>query len=135
MSFRYNGDPSESTITEVRFLIGDTTEASAEFQDEEIAYLLAQHNDVVLEAAINALEQLASKWAKEPSFSLEGASVSYESVARSYQERANELRTDKGRNSLSAVWEKPVDQTGAERDYLFSIGMDDHIGTTASEQA
>lgn len=45
MSFSYSGDPSESTLDECRFLLGDTNKDAPIMQDEEIEYLINQSND------------------------------------------------------------------------------------------
>ena len=40
MAFTWTGDPSASTLETIRWLIGDTVEASAKFQDAEINYAM-----------------------------------------------------------------------------------------------
>jgi hypothetical protein len=54
----YNG-PSNSDADAVRFLIDDRDEASAFFNDDEIAFLLTEHGDKY-RAAAAACEQLAA---------------------------------------------------------------------------
>lgn len=64
MTFTYTGNPRTNTTDEVRFLLNDVTSATAQFTDEEIAYLLSRHTEPVLCAAIGA-EAMAAKYALE----------------------------------------------------------------------
>jgi len=50
----YSGDPSLNSRDAVRFLIGDTVEAAAIFQDEEIDWLLTQNTNIYFAAALGA---------------------------------------------------------------------------------
>jgi hypothetical protein len=43
MSWSYSGNPKESPIDEVRFLVGDTNEREPIMQDEEIQYLIDEY--------------------------------------------------------------------------------------------
>lgn len=62
MSFSYSGNPADSTLDEVRFLIRDTVASSKEFEDEEILYMLAQKGNP-RSAAVLALKTLAAQYA------------------------------------------------------------------------
>ncbi len=61
MGFNYSGDPSNSNLDAVRFLIGDTT-SPGDLQDAEIIYLVAAYATVGL-AALAATRTLVSKFA------------------------------------------------------------------------
>lgn len=54
----YTDDPKNVPSDAVRFLIGDTNNASLQVTDNEIAYLLAEEGDVVMRAAARAAEGL-----------------------------------------------------------------------------
>ena len=43
MSWNYSGNPADSTLDEVRFLIGDTDANAPIMQDEEIGYLITEY--------------------------------------------------------------------------------------------
>lgn len=43
MSWSYSGNPQNSLLDEIRFLVGDTNEAEPILQDEEIQYLIEEH--------------------------------------------------------------------------------------------
>ena len=45
MSWSYSGDPQNSRLDECRFLLGDTNEAEAILQDEEIMYIISSVGD------------------------------------------------------------------------------------------
>jgi len=65
MAFTYAGDPANSNLEEVRFLIGDTVEGErTSLNDAEITYQLAQDsNDIMLTAyhcALNRQSKVAN---------------------------------------------------------------------------
>lgn len=62
MSFSYSGNPANSDLDAVRFLIQDIVVSTKEFEDEEILYLLATKGSV-RSAAVLALKTLAAKYA------------------------------------------------------------------------
>ena len=43
MSWTYSGNPANSKLDEMRFVIGDTNESSPIMQDEEIEYLITEY--------------------------------------------------------------------------------------------
>ena len=45
MSWTYSGNPSDSQLSEIRFIIGDTNEAEPIMQDEEIEYLITEYGN------------------------------------------------------------------------------------------
>lgn len=86
--FTYTGDPSVSTRDKVRFLIGDTEEATAHFQDEEITYLISEWGDAY-SAAQAAAEILAGRYAHKAQSS---KSVGDLSISESYSSASAEFR-------------------------------------------
>jgi hypothetical protein len=81
MTFTYSGRPGTDTIAErldaVRFLIGDTVEASANMQDEEIYFLLDQEADSVWGAAALGADTMMTKYADLASYSVGDLSIQY----------------------------------------------------------
>lgn len=65
MSWSYSGNPADSKLDEIRFLLGDTTEDSTSLSDEEIIYILAQNSDVVRASAADAAERTAGRFLKK----------------------------------------------------------------------
>lgn len=97
MSWHYNGDPSENTTAEVRFLIGDTDESDQLLQDEEIEYVVSIHPDPGASvsnyaAAAACAEAIAASFAKKMDKSVGGASLSYSQRHQHYMELAARLR-------------------------------------------
>lgn len=92
----------DQTLTEakdqVRLLMGDNDPSDHLMQDEEILFLLTQNSDEVYEAAAEALETLASRYARDVSKSADGLSISSSERWRSFQERAKFLRDQAARN-------------------------------------
>ena len=52
MSFSYSGNPASSNKDAVRFLIKDTTSASAQATDEEINWVVSQEANIYMAAAL-----------------------------------------------------------------------------------
>lgn len=68
----YSGDPGASNLDALRFLIGDTVEASAVFSDEELDWLLSQNSNIYYAAATAA----ESAWASYASAESGGSGTS-----------------------------------------------------------
>lgn len=95
----YTGDPASSDRDAVRFLIGDTIETAAIFQDEEIDWLVLQNGNIYFAAAL-AADAAAAQFAGAQS---QGAvktktvgalSISYDDSARAseFRQLARDLR-------------------------------------------
>ena len=143
MTFTYTGRPGTSTVDErrdsVRFLIGDTVEASKHMEDEEIYFLLDQEGNNVWGAAMLAADTMKSRFADLASYSVGDLSIQYgqqvqhwESVSASIGERrdldvANAYaggisNSDKDSVAGDSDWNKPYG----------SLGMHDNTGTGES---
>jgi len=59
---------SETPLYQVRFRLGDTTEDTASFQDEEITYALSCSNNDVLRTCIDCINALLPRLAQQPDF-------------------------------------------------------------------
>ena len=74
MSWSYSGDPSTSTRDAVRWHIGDTDSDEQMVSNEEIDFALGR-NTAPLRAAIEVLESVASRYARQVDTSTGGISV------------------------------------------------------------
>lgn len=95
MAFTYSGDPGASNLDAVRFLLGDTVEATAQLADAEILWLLTQNTNVYFAAAL-AADKVAAKYTISSgggsgvkTKTVGALSISYESA----KERSEEYRT------------------------------------------
>lgn len=71
MSFTYNiSTLSTSLLSQVRFNIGDTVEASHYLEDEEINFSLSQNNNNVNSTCISCCYAIIAKLASNTDFSL-----------------------------------------------------------------
>jgi hypothetical protein len=140
MTFEYSGDPSSTTKDTVRFLIGDTNDQDQQLQDEEIDWLLLQHPNVFLAAALGA-ENIASQYARQTTKSVGGLSVSYGERQTHYSQLAAALRAEAERTGatptpISLGMSKGAKDSRTEDEDLnltpLSIGMHDNPGTGAS---
>lgn len=64
MAFTYSGDPANSDLETVRFLIGDTVSTDVLLQDAEINYLLTVEPNVY-KAAVTACKTIAATFARK----------------------------------------------------------------------
>lgn len=93
MTWTYSGDPASSPGDAVRFWIGDTTEATQQLSDEELAYLLTLAGGNVLQAAVAGCLQLANRYSSQVDFAVETElRVDLSQRAAAYAKRAQELR-------------------------------------------
>lgn len=109
MAFSYNANLN-TPCDRVRFLVGDTVEARAALQDEEIDAVLALQTPnaaAVFYAAIECLQAMWAKWLASAggieSKRVDGASWKYSSGA-SVEARVHELR----RMALKALGRRPI---------------------------
>lgn len=94
MTWYYSGDPTTSAKDAVRFWTGDTTEATALLQDEEIDYALTLQPSIKLCAA-DCLEAIAAKLLQDVDFEVRGElRMDLGQRAARYQARAQQLRKD-----------------------------------------
>lgn len=92
MTFTYSGDPSASTVEQVRFLLQDTTTPGHKFEDEEITWMLTEEPDPWFCAAALA-DQLVSKYSGQAQSKTIGeTSVTYGDLTMKYQGLAQSLR-------------------------------------------
>lgn len=91
MTFTYGGNPANSTLEEVRFLLNDTT-SPGELSDEEITYLLAQHGTALL-AALAGARVLYAKFAREVTRAVGDLRIAYSDKAKAWADVITELET------------------------------------------
>lgn len=134
MAWTYSGDPSESDLDEVRFLVGDTDSTDQLLSDEVIEYLIAKWTPVYdsnIMVAAMAAESIAAKFTREISYSADGVSVGVNELQTKYDNLAASLRDQYkqhdigGGPSVSGVmWAEYPDPT--VRPTIFSIGITDN---------
>ena len=91
MAFSY---PAGSTADRdrVRLEIGDTDESRVLFQDAELDDFISQEGNSILGAAARACETLAGKFARDFTFSADGASFQKGNVTQMFMAQAKRLR-------------------------------------------
>ncbi len=96
-TWTYSGDPTASTLDEVRFLVTDTDQSDQLISDEEILYLITDRGSA-RGAAADACERIALEFAKEASEKQVGdLRLSLGERAASFESRAKSLRSDRER--------------------------------------
>jgi|SRR5690606_24112387 len=99
MVWSYSGNPSTSEKDEVRFLLGDTSQDDPLLQDEEIEYLLDQHDGSALTAAVEGCERIIAKLSREADMSSGATSISASQRRKHYADLLTQLRRRAGRIS------------------------------------
>lgn len=124
MSWSYSGNPSSSTLDEVRFLIGDTDTTDQLIQNEEITYLLTETDGNVYEAAIYAARSIAAKFSREADKKIGDYSISASQRASAFFNLAKQLELSQKKNLVSkvrpyaggiSVTDKQVDEQNTDR--------------------
>lgn len=114
----------------VRFLLGDTVEATAELSDDEIAYQLTVQGDRPLDAAIAGSRVIANRYAREAVTRRVGdLQIEARERADAWAAVTRSLQAEKAARGTATV---PV-LTGVNRDKapMFHLGMhDNRRGTT-----
>lgn len=123
----YSGDPSASTLDEVRFLIGDTNNSAERLTDEEITYLIGKWGDP-MKAAHAAAMQLASTYAGRMNKSIGQTRLEYSTLFNQYVSLAKELARRGGFTSV-AMTAVPVAGgiVGSARDDGTTVTLDTDV--------
>ena len=91
MAFSYTAG-STADRDRVRLEIGDTDEERVLFQDGELDDFLSQEGNSILGSAARACETLAVRFARDFTFSADGASFQKGSVTQMFMNQAKRLR-------------------------------------------
>jgi hypothetical protein len=91
MAFTWTGDPSASTIEQIRWEIRDIDSTNPKFQDAEITYAYDQEHSV-LGAAARLCEQLQVRYADAGSRTMGPLKVDMTNLSRLFKEKAADLR-------------------------------------------
>lgn len=94
MSFSYT-DPTDSQKDAIRFLLGDVVEAEHLVEDEEIDWAISRWYPLygtIEYVASTVADAIASRYAREASYSADGVSVSLGPVGQQYRDLAAALR-------------------------------------------
>ena len=91
MAFSYTAG-STADRDRVRLEIGDTDEDRILFQDAELDDFLAQEGNSILGAAARACETLATRFARDFTFTADGASFQKGNITQMYMNQAKRLR-------------------------------------------
>jgi hypothetical protein len=127
----YSGDPSESTLDEVRFLIQDTDPDDKQISDEEIEYLIAE-NGGALQAAIAAAIVISAQYARAIDKAVGDLRISYSQRSKQYRDLADFLGSDGAPIPYAggiSVSDKQIDEDDTDRvSPAFVKGMHDRDG-------
>ena len=91
MTFSYTAG-STADRDRVRLEIGDTDEDRILFQDAELDDFLTQEGNSILGSAARACETLATRFARDFTFSADGASFQKGNITQMYMNQAKRLR-------------------------------------------
>jgi hypothetical protein len=130
MGWSYSGDPKESNLDAVRFLVGDTIESDQLTTDEVIEWALGTVADIYNAAALVA-NGIATNFARlKISVKIGPIAEDYGDRAKFYASRAQALTALAGSNSamdISIV--SSYSANGILNTGIFDIGMNDILTT------
>ena len=96
MSWSYGGDPDGEPKDEVRFMVGDTVQATALTTDEEIEYILTMYPKVEGKppwlAAAHVCDAIAGRFARKMQQTLGPLSASNQQQWEHYRQMAQDFR-------------------------------------------
>jgi len=91
MTWSYSGDPSNSDLDQVRFLVQDTQESDQLLQDEEITFLLTLEG-APLKAASKAAETIGGMFARKCDEKVGTVSQAFSQKSSQYFELSKRLK-------------------------------------------
>jgi hypothetical protein len=118
-----------ASLSQVRFLVGDTDTSDEQLTDTEIAYCLSRAGTSVLLAAVYACEGIAAKYARKVTKSVGDLSIQYSDLQKHYQDLASSMRRECGRAAVpvaGGISIARVDAVEADADRVaptFTVGM------------
>lgn len=125
MAWTYSGNPDDSPLDRVRFLIGDTEPNDPLLSDEEISFLVSLKGSSD-SAALAACEAILLKLSKEVDYSIGPEKVSASQRFVQYQAVARGLLKAITANNAAPSWRDPL---AHEPRPIFDIGMHDARGS------
>lgn len=136
MTWSYSGDPSDSDLDKVRFLLQDVEASEPFLENEEIQYLLDTYLDrwnSVTPVAALAAEVLSNRFAREMAVSGDGVSIGTDTLMERFNQVATNLRelyksegaTETFLDDFSGVLAHGFDDSLAPLN--FGLGMHDNI--------
>lgn len=120
----YSGDPANSDLDAVRFLIGDTS--SFILSDSEIGFLIASEGNIYA-AASQASLTMAASFGRKADKSVGDLSIRYSDRREHFLELADKLGGQSATKGLALTG--ITGGRGAERDPIFWLGMNRTPGT------
>lgn len=118
--FTYDGDPAASDLAALRYLLHDTTEATAYNTDEELTYLLTVWPNVY-ESARAGAEVMAARFAQESDTAKKVGDLSISTTAgaqaETYRALAATYAAMGGRVKSPAAWTS-VETSNTQDDYF-----------------
>lgn len=108
MAFTYSASALTTPLAKVRLEIGDTDQATALFQDEEIQAKLADRGDNVLLAAADLCDILARRFARHFDFESDNQRFTRSQMSKQYAALARDLR-DRASGGVTSVPSTRVD--------------------------
>lgn len=92
MSWNYSGNPADSQIDELRFIIGDTNSAEPIMQDEELEYLITEYGSNRNALLYNVFMRAATLFARDIKRSLGPQSEDPTERLKFFKDQANQYK-------------------------------------------
>lgn len=123
MTWTYSGNPKDSELDSLRFILGDTEAQDPMFTDEELLFLLDKHPGALAKAGLEACTRMIAKLARQVDYTIGPESVRASQKLDNFLRLKEELSADEIPLS-GPVWTGPQRDTATQP--IFSIGMHDN---------
>lgn len=127
MAFSYSGDPSNSDLDQVRFIIGDTEQDDYYLEDKEIQFFIDNESSLI-DASIRSAEAISAQLSgKADSVDSEEISAEFRDLANRYWKLASRLEDRKSKEGSGLASLSTGDTLFKDgRDQIFSVGFQDN---------
>lgn len=129
MTWSYSGNPADSDLDRLRFLIGDVDSNDQQLSDEELNFLLAQ-NSIIVQAAVGACDAIIAKYSRLVDQKTGDIDTKYSQRIAAYENLKKALPTSPAATDDSAPSPWPVPYAGgiSEADMDTETDDEDRVG-------
>lgn len=131
LQWTYSGNPGNSDLDQVRFLVGDTISTEPLLDDREVLFAISSKTNLHMAGSMLA-DHLAARFSRKADYTVGPVSKSMSKLAESYRRLAADLRRDATAGALPSFPATKVAEKEAlqQDDTLtkshFAIGMFDN---------
>jgi hypothetical protein len=104
VSFSYSGNPANSPIDELRFLLGDTDLDAFILSDEELSWIIAQNGGTASGAYVASLKRIVLMYARLKDESVGEVSIKYSQMYRNYKDMLDREESSTANMDVGSIY-------------------------------